>query len=101
MKFEIEPSDIQAIANRVLESLKPVLSNIERREDKDIIFDVKGLAKYLCVDPSWVYKQISLGTVPHFKAGKYSRFKRKDIDRWIESNTVRPTSTLKLLKSRG
>jgi len=101
MKFEIETQDIEAIAQRVLECLKPLLAHSESREDKDTIFDVKGLAGYLQVDCSWVYKQISLGTIPFFKAGKYSRFRKKDINRWIESQTVKPITTLKLVKKRG
>jgi excisionase family DNA binding protein len=98
VKFEIEPQDIQAIAQKVSELLKPLLSRIEGRDDKDPIFDVKGLAEYLHVDLSWVYKQVSLKTIPFFKTGKYTRFRKKDIDRWIENQTARPIPTMRLAK---
>ena len=101
MRSELEQQDIDAIAQRVSESLRPMLLSIERREDKDAIFDVKGLAKYLCVDPSCIYKQVSYKAIPHFKTGKYSRFRKKDIDRWIENGVVRPIPSLKLTKSKG
>ena len=104
MKFEIEPQDIEAIAQRVSDMLRPTLARIERGDStngSDAIFDVKGLAEYLHVTPSWVYKQVSLRAIPYFKVGKYPRFKRKEIDKWIESQTARPVPMLKLVKNKG
>lgn len=101
MKFEIEPQDVEAIAQRVSELLKPLFPHLEKRDEKDIIFDVKGLAEYLHVDRSWVYKQVSLKAVPFFKTGRYTRFRKKDIDRWIESQGVRPIPPLRIVKTKG
>jgi len=101
MKFELESQDIEAIAQRVLELLRPVMFRNRERSNDDGIFDVKELAEYLHVDPSWIYKQISLKAIPFFKTGKYSRFRKKDIDKWIESQTTRPIPALKLVKTRG
>lgn len=101
MKSEIEPQDIEAIAQGVLELLKPLLSRLEKCDEEDTILDVKGLAKYLRVDSSWVYKQVSLKTIPFFKTGRYTRFKKAHIDRWIESQTTRPIPTVKLVKTKG
>jgi excisionase family DNA binding protein len=98
MKFEIEPQDIDAIAEKLSEKLKPLLSRIEGHSEEDTIFDVEGLAKYLGVDTSWVYKQVSLKTIPYFKKGKYLKFRKKDIDRWIEEGTVRPVPTMRAVK---
>jgi len=40
MKTELEPHDIEAIAQRVLEVLKPILFNLEKTGDgRDTIFD--------------------------------------------------------------
>ena len=101
VKFEIEPQDIEAIAQKVSELLKPLMSRVEKGDDKDGIFDVKELADYLHVDSSWVYKQVSLRTIPFFKTGRYTRFKKKDVDKWIEGQTERPISTLRLMKTGG
>lgn len=101
MKIEFEPQEIEAIAQRVSETLRPMLSGIERREDKDVIFDVKGVAEYLHVDPEWIYKKVSLREIPYFKTGKYLKFRKRDIDKWIETNTARPIPELKLVKNRG
>lgn len=87
MNFEIEQKDIEQIANRVLELLKPLLVN--NRQVEDIIFDVKQLAGYLHVPIHWIYKQISNKTIPYFKCGKYVRFKKSQIDKWIETKSLR------------
>jgi excisionase family DNA binding protein len=100
MKFEIEPQDIEAIAQRVAEIIRPMVLH-QKRDEKDIIFDVPGLAEYLHVNPSWVYKAVSLKSIPYFKAGKFPRFRKKDIDRWAENKAVRPILTLKMIKTRG
>lgn len=100
MKTELEPQDIEAIAQRVVDLLKPMLRGNED-SGKEQIFDVNGVAEYLHVDPSWVYKQVSLKTIPHFKTGKYPRFRKRDIDRWTDNQTSRPIPALKQVKTRG
>lgn len=97
MKIEIEQQDIQAIAERVLELLRPLLARNGKQDD--IILTPESLAEYLQVDTSWVYKQVSLKTIPYFKSGKYTRFKRATIDKWIETQTVKPIPPLKLVKN--
>jgi hypothetical protein len=49
---------------------------------------------------SWVYKQVSLGTLPYFKADKYTRFKKTEIDKWTENRTVRPVEELNYVKKK-
>lgn len=97
MKTSLEREDIEAIATEVLSMVKPLLKSNEGGED--VIFDVKGLAEYLRVEDSWVYKQVSLGTLPYFKVGKYTRFSKSAIEKWIEKNAVRPVSPLKIAES--
>lgn len=101
MKFEIEPQDIEAIAQRVSEIIKPMLTHHAGTNEKDFVFDVKGLSEYLHVNPSWVYKQVSLKAIPYFKAGKFPRFRKREIDKWTESKAVRPIPSLKVIKTRG
>jgi excisionase family DNA binding protein len=100
MKIEIESRDIEAIALRVTELVRPLFSNGGRNEEKDHVFDVKGLAEYLRVKESWVYQQIHAHSIPYFKVGKYPRFKKREIDRWMESKAVRPIPALKVIKTR-
>lgn len=93
MKTTFESSDIEAIATRVAELL---VSRLNVGKDVEEIFDKKTLAKYLHVNISWVDK--SLHTIPHFNIGKYVRFRRSHIDKWIETNKVMPSPYLKMVK---
>jgi|SRR3989337_484274 len=100
MKAELTlpPELVKEIASQVVELLKPMLSNNGRHEAEDTIFDKKGLAEYLNVPVTWVDKKVSFNEIPYFKAGKYPRFKKSIIDKWIEDNTVRAIPSLRLIK---
>lgn len=95
MKIDFEPQDIEAIATRVVEMLRPLLAQRGKGEREDRIFTVEALAEYLGVSPSWIYKQTCLKTIPHFKAGRHPRFRKAEIDRWIEARTVKPIPPLR------
>jgi excisionase family DNA binding protein len=101
MRTELEEKDLVAIAEKVAAIIKPMLTHSAGSSEKDTVFDVKGLAGYLHVNPSWVYQQIHTHSIPYFKIGKYPRFKRKEIDRWMEGRAVRPLPVLKVIKARG
>lgn len=87
----------EGITRRVIQALKPLLQG---RAEDDTVLDVEGLAKYLQVEASWVYKQVSPKAIPYFKTGKYTRFRKTAVDKWIDSTTVRPASPLTLVKKR-
>jgi excisionase family DNA binding protein len=89
MKTEIERSDIEIIAQEVVDKIKPLLCK-SPKQTEDTVYDVKGLAQYLKVGLPWVYSQVHLKTIPYFKVGKYTRFKKSVIDKWIEQTTVQP-----------
>lgn len=82
MKTTLEKEDIEAIATELLNVVKPLLKN--NGEVDDVIFDVKGLAEYLRVEESWVYQKIHTGDLPHYKVGKYPRFRKSKIDEWLK-----------------
>ena len=84
MKIEIDNSQlINDIAEKVVERLKPLLNNSHNAKDE--LMDVKGLAKYLKVKESWVYEKIHTKRIPFIKAGKFPRFRKKHIDKWLEN----------------
>lgn len=89
MKTELEPQDVEAISQRVLELLAPIIAKASTGKEPDTILDVEGLAGYLKVDPSWIYKQVQLKAIPYIKTGKYIRFRKSAIDKYLERNTVR------------
>ena len=89
MKAELELSDVEIVAGEVIKQLQPLIAQINRAKP-DTVFDVKGFAQYLKVDKSWVYNQVHLKSIPYFKCGKYTRFKKSVIDKWIVESTVNP-----------
>ena len=96
MRTEFESEDIKAIVTELLEMLKPLLRGNAKSVKSETILDVEELANYLKVDTSWVYKQVSLRNIPHFKIGKYPRFKKSEIDKWINKKTIMPVPPLKI-----
>lgn len=56
----------------------------------DEILTVKELARYLKLNEKTAYRLVSKDDLPGFKVGGSWRFKKTDIDAWIESR--KPTS---------
>lgn len=93
MKVQFEQEDIQAIAQAVTGMLKPLISGNGRHETEDTIFDVKGLCDYLHVSDKWVYERTHLKEIPHLKVNGLLRFRKKEIDKWLNSFNVPAAST--------
>ncbi len=45
---------------------------------------VQEVAEYLNVDPKTVYRMVNRGELPGFKVSGTWRFRREDIDEWID-----------------
>lgn len=96
MKIEIDDSVlIEAIVKKVIDHITPLLT-APNLSNNDEIMNVEGLASYLKVTKSWVYEKIHKKEIPFYKAGKFPRFRKKDIDLWLKNpyfnglNTNRP-----------
>lgn len=50
------------------------------------VMTIKQVAEYLQVTQKTIYELTWKGELPGFKVGKAWRFKKEDIDRWIEMN---------------
>jgi len=98
-----DEKDLELIALKVTEALKPHLKPCGRHQEPDVIMTIEGLSQYLSVSKKWIYEATSTRSIPHFKlTNKQLRFKKKDIDGWIDSlkRTAinEPTSKLRLIK---
>ncbi len=89
MKIEIEPQDIEAIAQRVLALVRPLIVDKRNEDAKGELFDVKGISKYPGVKPSWIYGRVHSKSFPHIKVGKYLRFRKMDVDGWLNAKQAR------------
>ena len=47
---------------------------------------LEQIAEYLQMSTSSIYKMAQAGKIPAYKVGRQWRFKREEIDRWIEKN---------------
>ena len=47
--------------------------------------DVNGLAEYIHMSESYVYKMVSKQSIPHIKLGTRTLFERNQIDNWVIS----------------
>lgn len=88
MRTDLESQDIERIADRVIERLRPLIPAMPRQRNETIL-DVKELASYLRVNNSWIYDQVKNGVIPYIKAGKFLRFRKTSIDKWLETQTVK------------
>jgi predicted DNA-binding transcriptional regulator AlpA len=88
VKIELEQSDHDEIARRVVELLKPVLERKEEAQDR--LFDIDGLAQYLSVTSGWIYD--NKRSIPHAKLKGQLRFRKSEIDTWISKNRVPASS---------
>ncbi len=53
-------------------------------------WDVKDVAAYLKVSPSWVYQRANAGEIPHHRYGAHLRFDPEVVRRYARGESVQP-----------
>tara|TARA_B100000315_G_scaffold138699_1_gene127773 strand:- start:9576 stop:9884 length:309 start_codon:yes stop_codon:yes gene_type:complete len=76
---------VKTITNEVVKAIKPLLSD---KKQEETLFTVTTLSEYLCVSKQFLYERISMNEIPFFKIGKFPRFKKTEIDNWLESQKI-------------
>ena len=91
---------VKEIAQEVTKAIRPLL--VRNTPIDDTLFSVETLSKYLDVSPQWVYERVHLKEIPYIKMGKFPRFKKSDVDKWLDSHktpAINPMSRrLKVIK---
>ncbi len=86
MKLELEQADIQSIARdvtaEVIKALKPLMNG---KGEGDRLLSVEDLCTYLHAEQDWIYKRTARKEIPYIKAGGLLRFRKKDIDSWLDT----------------
>jgi len=87
MKIELEEKDINAIAQAIINELKPIIAHGQSKDEKYSEFlDTSDVAAYLNLSPSGVSKMVRERKLPCFKiGGKVRMFRKRDIDQWLNS----------------
>ena len=49
------------------------------------LLNIKELADLTSLPVSWIYSHTATGALPHYKIGKYLRFRRTEIELWLAS----------------
>ena len=52
-------------------------------EPRTTLLTAQDVASLLAVKPSWVYARSRDGGIPTVKLGRYCRYRRDEIERWI------------------
>jgi excisionase family DNA binding protein len=97
MKATFDQEDVELIAQRVAEIISPLLSCNQQNQDE--IFDVTALAAYLRVSRKWIYERTHLKEIPHIKAGGQLRFRKKIINKWLDSYGIPTLARSEAVKS--
>jgi len=56
------------------------------RVESEKLLTVFDVASLLSVRPSTVYQWASLGEIPHYRLRRILRFKRKDLEAWVDGH---------------
>ena len=97
--IEIEvPGLAHEIADEVSKILAPLLATQPIKKD-DPLLGAKELAQHLGVSVQWVYERVQLKEIPYIKVGKLLRFRKSNIDTWLDSLKVPPMNPLSRVPS--
>jgi len=89
MRTLLESSDVQAIAERVVELILPILN--QSREQDDSILNTEQVSRLLGKSKGQVYQWVNnsshgLNDFPFLKAGKSLRFSKTAIIQWMQKH---------------
>ena len=92
MKAEIiiPPELVSVIVDDVVARLRPILIGLHSKPSQgDVLMGVDELAKYLGgVSRDWIYQRTAGNEIPFVKVGRMIKFRRSDIDRWLEKQAT-------------
>lgn len=99
MKSELETSDIEAIAQRIVELIKSMLIGNDKHNFSDKWFNVKELSNYTGMSKQWIYNNKS--KLPHTNINNKPLFRKSEVDHWLESFRVNPANKNVEVKTRA
>lgn len=52
----------------------------------EILIDPKLMSETYSLPISWIYSKAQAGILPHYRIGKYVRFRPSEIEAWLDRN---------------
>ena len=91
MKIEFDPQDIETIAKKVAECLKPMIAEIGQGETDGEILTADEAAVLLKTSKAQIYQWVNnaqhgLGDFPYLKAGRLLRFSKSAVLKWLATS---------------
>lgn len=96
MEINLNDQDIQRLvellAPRLVAAIAPLLKTTLSKDSQDgnALFSVKQLSEYLGVKPSWIYEKTHFKEIPFIKCGRFPKFRKKEVDKWLEDRKFKP-----------
>lgn len=81
MKIELSEQEIDALANKLVTRILPLLK--EQLNTQDEILSLEEACNFLKCKKSWLYKAVQQRKIPAIKTGKYLKFSKKELEKWL------------------
>lgn len=73
-----------------LASLLRDCTDDETMSSEETLMDIKQVAAYLQINEATAYSWAQRGKLPGIKLGRIWRFRREDVDSWLDQNRRKP-----------
>ncbi len=70
------------------------IKKLYKNTDSDGLMDMESAAKYLCIKKSSLYQICMRKEITVVKIGKLNKFRKSDLDAFIDKNTVEAENPL-------
>ncbi|WP_445152802.1 helix-turn-helix domain-containing protein [Baekduia sp. Peel2402] len=65
----------------------------QQEQDQEALMTADEVASLMQVTSAWVYAESRRGALPHVRLGRYVRFRRSAINRWLDDSERGPRTT--------
>lgn len=76
---------------RIAKALERIADALEKEDDlpDNRLWSMAEACKYLTIQESTLYVWVSRRKIPFVKVGRRTCFRKADLDKWVEKNSVR------------
>ncbi len=81
-KLEVDLAQIKNLLGQVLQEIR------QPSQEEEVLLTARKVAQWLAIDVATVYARCASHTLPHIKVGKRYKFRRTEIQNWMETSKV-------------